>query len=124
MSTDQVRIMGIALVLVVVFALGFWLSRAGRPFNGLLLNLHKLIALGMAIYLAVTAYRMHQAAGLSGMELTVVVVTGLLFLASGVIGGLVSLEKPPPTILARLHLVLPILTVVSTAATLYLLQGR
>jgi hypothetical protein len=124
MSTDQVRIMGIALVLVVVFALGFWLSRAGRPFNGLLLNLHKLVALGVAIYLAVTAYRMHQAAGLSGMELTVVVVTGLLFLASGVIGGLVSLEKPPPTILAILHLVLPILTVVSTAATLYLLQGR
>jgi hypothetical protein len=124
MSTDQVRIMGIALVLVVVFALGFWLSRAGRPFNGLLLNLHKLIALGMAIYLAVTAYRMHQAAGLSGTELTVVVVTGLLFLASGVIGGLVSLEKPPPTILLRLHLMLPILTAVSTAATLYLLRGR
>jgi uncharacterized protein YneF (UPF0154 family) len=124
MSTDQVRIMGIALVLVVVFALGFWLSRAGRPFNGLLLNLHKLIALGVAIYLAVAAYRMHQAASLSGTELAAVVVTGVLFLASGVIGGLVSLEKPPPTILLRLHLMLPILTAVSTAATLYLLRGR
>jgi len=88
------------------------------------LNVHKLIALGVAVYLAVTAYRMHQAASLSGTELTVVVVTGVLFLASGIIGGLVSLEKPPPTILARLHLILPVLTAASTAATLYLLRGR
>jgi uncharacterized protein YneF (UPF0154 family) len=124
MSTDQVRIIGVALILVVVFALGFWLSRAGRPINSLLLNAHKLIALGVAVYLAVTAYRMHQAASLSGTELAVVVVTGVLFLASGIIGGLVSLEKPPPTILLRLHLILPILTAVSTAATLYLLRGR
>jgi uncharacterized protein YneF (UPF0154 family) len=124
MSTDQVRIISVALTLVVIFALGFWLSRAGRPFNSLLLNLHKLIALGVAVYLAVTAYRMHQAASLSGTELAVVVVTGVLFLASGIIGGLVSLEKPPPTVLLRLHLILPILTAVSTAATLYLLRGR
>ncbi len=124
MSTDQVRTIGIALVLVVVFVLGIWLSRAGRPFNSLLLNFHKLIALGLAVYLAVTTYRMHKAASLSGTELAVVVVTGVLFLASGVIGGLVSLEKPPPTILARLHLILPILTAVSTAAALYLLRGR
>lgn len=124
MSTDQVRIIGVALVLVVIFASGFWLSRAGRPINSLLLNIHKLIALGVAVYLAVTAYRMHQAASLSATELAVVVVTGVLFLASGVIGGLVSLEKPPPDILVRLHLILPILTAVSTAATLFLLRGR
>lgn len=124
MSADQVRIMGIALVLVVIFASGFWLSRAGRPINSLLVNFHKLIALGLAVCLAVTAYRMHQADSLSGTELAVVVVTGALFLASGILGGLVSLEKPPPAILVRLHLILPILTAVSTAATLYLLRGR
>lgn len=124
MNTDQMRVIGVPVVLVIVFALGFWLSRAGRPINSLLLNVHKLIALGVAVYLAVTAYRLHQAASLSATELTVVVVTGALFLASGIIGGLVSLEKPPPTILLRLHLVLPILTAGFTAATLYLLRGR
>ena len=124
MSPDQVRIISVVLILVVVFALGVWLSRAGRPFNGLLLNLHKLIALGLAVYVAVTAYRAHQAASLSGTELAVVGVTGMLFLTSGILGGLVSLDKPPPTVLARLHLILPILTAVSTAATLYLLRGR
>ncbi len=124
MNTDHIRIIVVAGVLVVVFALGFWLSRSGRPINSLLLNVHKLTALGVAVYLVVTAYRLHQVASLSATELIVVVVTGALFLASGIIGGLVSLEKPPPTILERLHLALPILTAASTAATLYLLRGR
>lgn len=124
MNTDQIRVVPVALVLVAVLVTGFWLSRAGRPINSLLLNVHKLMALGVAVYLAVMAYRLHQAANLSSMEVTLVVVTGALFLASGIIGGLVSLEKPPPTILARLHLVLPILTAVSTAATLHILGGR
>jgi hypothetical protein len=124
MSADQMRIGGIVLVSLVILVSGVWLSRSGRPFNGFILTVHKLIALGVAAYIAVTAYRTHQAAVLGGTELVVVVVTGILFLATGIIGGLLSTDKLPSAVLQRLHQITPALTAISTAATLYLLNGR
>jgi hypothetical protein len=124
MGADQMRVGSIVLFFLVIVMSGIWLSRLGRPLNGLILTVHKLIGLGVAVYLAVTAYRTHQMASLSGIELTVVVVTGALFLATGIIGGVLSTDKPPSAVLQRWHQITPVLTAVSTAATLYLLHGR
>lgn len=123
MDFDQ-RLVGLVLLFLIILISGVWLSRSGRPLNGILLNVHKLIALGVAVTIAVTAYRMHQAASLSPMELTVVVVTGALFLVTGIIGGILSTDKPPAAALLRLHQVTPVLTALSTAGALYLLRGR
>lgn len=41
-----------AVLLALTLAFGFWFSRLGRPYNGLLFNIHKLTALG-AVVLAV-----------------------------------------------------------------------
>ncbi len=40
------------ILFALTLAFGFWLSHAGKPYNGLLFNVHKLIALG-AVVLAV-----------------------------------------------------------------------
>jgi hypothetical protein len=32
------------IVFILTLAFGFWLSRSGRPYNGLLFNIHQLIA--------------------------------------------------------------------------------
>jgi hypothetical protein len=39
---------GIFFLLTVAF--GLWLSRTGKPYNGVLFNIHKLIALGVVIF--------------------------------------------------------------------------
>jgi hypothetical protein len=124
MSADQIQVVSTGFFLLFSFLSGVWLSRSGRPLNGIILTIHKLISLAATVCLTVTIYQMHQAAGLSGMELTITVVTGLLFLVTGVIGGLLSTDKPMPATLLTTHKVTPFLTVLSTAATLYLLQGR
>ena len=118
------RLVGTALFFLIILISGVWLSRSGRPLSGLLLNVHKLIALGVAVYLATTAYRMHQTASFGPMELTVVVVTGLLWLVTGIIGGLLSTDKPATAALLRLHQITPVLTALSTAGALYLVHGR
>lgn len=41
------RFPALGFLLTVVF--GFWLGRLGKPYNGLLFNVHKLIALGAVI---------------------------------------------------------------------------
>jgi len=38
---------GLLLLLTLIF--GWWLSRLGKPYHGLLFNVHKLVALGMVI---------------------------------------------------------------------------
>ena len=124
MSGTESRFAGAGLFFLLIFLSGIWLSRSGRPLSGVLLTIHKLISLAAAVFLVVTVYQMNQVATLSGMELIVLVVTGLLFLGTGIIGGVLSTDKPLPGAMLRLHQIGPILTVLSTAVTLYFLLGR
>ncbi len=52
------------LFLLFIILSGIWLSRTGRPLSVLILTLHKLISLGAVVFLAITVYRIHQAAPL------------------------------------------------------------
>lgn len=38
---------------------GFWVSKAGKPYNGLLFNIHKLIALGAAILTGIRVFKLN-----------------------------------------------------------------
>ena len=121
MSIDQTRIVGTGLFYLFIFISGFWLSRSGKPYNGIVLTIHKLISLAAVVFLAITIHRINQVAQLSAIELTAGVVTGLFFLGTIITGGLLSVDKPMPVVVLRMHQITPFLTVLSTAATLYLL---
>jgi len=58
---------------------------------------------------------------LSALELSVCAVSGLLFAATIVSGGLVSIDKSWPAFVPILHKLFPYLTVLSTAFSLYFL---
>jgi hypothetical protein len=124
MSPTQLRVVGAGLCFLFIFLSGIRLSRSGKPFNSAILTIHKLISLAAAILVVVTVYQMNQMAALNTMELTVGAVTGLLFLGTGIAGGLLSTDQPKPAAILTVHRIAPYLTVLSTAATLYLLLGR
>jgi hypothetical protein len=46
---------GIIFLLTLVF--GIWLSNSGKPYNGILFNIHKLIALGAVIATTMQIYK-------------------------------------------------------------------
>jgi hypothetical protein len=119
-----VRAIVAGLFFLFIFLSGVWLSRSGKPYSVIILTIHKMISLAAAVFFVITIYRINQMAKLSAIELVAVVVTGLLFLGTGVSGGLVSADKPMPVALLRVHQIVPVLTVLSTAATLYLVLGR
>jgi hypothetical protein len=123
MDSDLPRIVGAVLVFLVIMITGIWLSRNGRPLNVILLTIHKLMALGAAVFLAVSIYRTSQEASLTGLQLATVVIPGLLFVVTGAVGGLLSTDTPPTTAVQKMHQVTPVLTVLSTAGLLYLLHG-
>jgi len=123
-STAQSRIVGAGICFLFIFLSGIWLSRSEKPLNSIVLTIHKLVSLAAAVFLVVTVYQINQVATLSGSEVIAVVVTGLLFLGTGISGGVLSTDKPAPAAILRMHRITPFLTVLSTVVTLYLLLGR
>jgi hypothetical protein len=111
------------LCLLIILASGFLLRRAGKPYNGITFNIHKLVGLGVGVFLIVTLYNLNQAAGLSTPQWIAIIVTGLLFLTLAASGGLLSTDKPAPLVVEKLHQIVPFVTLASTAAMLYLLVG-
>jgi hypothetical protein len=126
MSTNQLRFVGAGLFFLLILLSGYWLSRSGKPYGTLVFTIHKLVAVAAVVLLGVTVRRMHQAVALGTIDLLATIVTGLFFLGTIVTGSLLSipLDKAMPAIVHTLHRVTPYLTVLSTAATLYLLRGR
>jgi hypothetical protein len=116
---QKIVITGIFFLFTFLF--GFWLSRSGKPYNTLIFNAHKLIGLAMGIFLILSVYRIHQAAGLTPGQIVGVAVTVLLFVILVAAGGLLSAKETVPTAVSLVHKVFPYLATLSTAATLYLL---
>ena len=123
MSTTQLRIAGIALLFLIIFLSGYWLSRSGKPYGGLLFNVHKLIALGALVLLFLVIRQANGVTQLNATEIAASVVTGLFFLGMIISGGLVSTDLSLPAFVRKLHHIAPYLTALSTAVTLYLLQS-
>jgi hypothetical protein len=114
----------IGVLFLVKFATGFWLSRAGKPYNVFLLTAHKLISLLIVLLIALAVRHLRQGIGLGAVEVVAIVVTGLLFLLSIASGGLLSTDKPAHVAIPIAHKVLPFLSVASTAAMVYLLWNK
>jgi hypothetical protein len=121
MNPTHVRAIGAGIFFLLIVLSGFWVSNSGRPLNVLIFTIHKLIALAALIFLGITVYGIHQAAGLSRLEVTGAIVTGLFFIGLFATGALLSSDRPMPVIVLRLHQLLPFLVTASTAAMLYLL---
>lgn len=120
MNTGQLRVVGAVLFFVFIFLSGFRLSRSGKPYSVILLNVHKLISLAIVVFLVIAIYQINQTARLGATALAASVVTLVLFLGTMVSGGLLSTDKPMPTAIRTLHRITPYLTVLLTALTLYL----
>jgi len=121
MSITQLKIAITAGLFLCIFVFGFWLSRSGKPYNGIIFTIHKLVALGAVIYLLTTVFKVPQAAFLNPTNTIFIALSVFCFLVLFVSGVLLSLDKAMPLIVVRLHHVTPYLALISTSASLYLL---
>ncbi len=121
MSTTQVRVAGVGLSFVLIFLSGIWLSHLGKPYSTGVFTVHKLVGLAVGVLLAVMVYQTHKATPFDPVEISAIVVTVLFFFGTVVAGGLLSIDLEVPAFVRKLHQVIPVLTVLSTTGTLYLL---
>jgi hypothetical protein len=120
MNTN-VQVAGVSLAVVLIFVSGLLLWRWGKPYNTALFTLHKLAGLGAGVLLVIIVRQAHQASPLEPTAVMAVAATVLLFVVTVAAGGLLSVDREMPVAVLRLHQVLPVLAVLSTAGTLYLL---
>jgi hypothetical protein len=109
----------------MVFLSGIWTSRSGKPYRTAPFTIHKLVGLAAGVCLAVIVYQAHQVAPVGMAEIAAIVVTVLFFVGTVAAGGLLSIDRPTPESMRKLHQALPVLALLSTVGTLILLlRGR
>lgn len=115
------RIVTIGILFILKFLFGFWLNRTGKPYNAIVLAIHKLISLSMLVLIILTANNPRGGGGLNTAQIVALVATIVLFVLAIATGGLLSTDKSMPVIVSVIHKVTPLLSILSTATTLYLL---
>lgn len=107
-----------------LFATGYRLKKLGRPFKALPLTRHKLLGVGVFIYLVVTVVRVNRAESLSGPEWGLCLAAGALFLAALASGGWLGAARKEARFAGTMHRILPRLAVIAAIALFYPLIRR
>lgn len=113
---------GIVFLFTLVF--GFWLSHSGKPYNGILFNIHKLIALGAVIITTMWVYNAFKDTEPNVLIIILIVIAGVCIVALFASGAFMSVGNLNYQTMKTIHNVAPILMVVAMALTIYLLFWR
>jgi hypothetical protein len=113
---------GIGFLATLIF--GFWLSRAGKPYNGVLFNMHKLIALGTVVLTAVQIYSLLK--GSHVQTLFILAVTGAVIgvMALFASGAFLSIGNLNYAAMKLVHNIALFLVVIGMGLAVYVLIGR
>jgi len=88
-----IGVIGPAAAAVIIYSTGVFLTRSGRPFNAVLLAVHKLLSLAFLIFVGVLVYKTMP---LTFSDWTFVASSAILSIVSFVSGGVIAaMEKSP-----------------------------
>ena len=116
------RFIPTAILFLVIIGFGIWVSRLGKPYNGLLFNIHKLIALGVVILTAVRLFRLDP---LATFPTTVLILIGLAVIFVIILfatGAVMSIQDAVKWIFQWIHGISAVVITISLAAALFLLM--
>jgi hypothetical protein len=125
MITSKLIAAGILFLLTLIS--GVILSRSGRPLNIGLVTIHKLIAVGTVVLVGMAVYQLYKTAdGKVIIEMSFMIITGILFLTLIATGALLTREEMQlPEVVLKLHQAAPFLALISSSINIYLLvRGR
>lgn len=109
---------------ILTLAFGFWLSRVGRPYNGVLFNVHKLIALGAVVVTAIQMVKLLREVETQALVIVLLVVAVLCVIGIFASGALMSAGKLDYALMLTIHNVAPVLLALCCALVLYSLGGK
>jgi hypothetical protein len=108
----------ILFLLTLVF--GFWLSHVGKPYNGLLFNIHKLIALFCVVLLGIQFSKTLHAP--NWLIIALLVVSVLCVIALFISGAMMSAGKLEYGLMLAMHRVAPVVLVVGLGLVMFFIR--
>jgi hypothetical protein len=112
------------IVFLVTLVFGVWLSKLGKPYNGILFNIHKLMALGTVIITTMQIYKILAVVETINLVIVFAVLAAFCVISLFVTGAFMSLGKLNYEINLAIHRISPILATFSMAVVIYLLAGK
>lgn len=103
MTLTPMVLAGIAALFLTVFLLGFRLTRSGKPYSGLILTVHKLLALAVLVILAILVGRASRTTPLDAVVWIASLSAAGFFVIAIISGGLLSTDKALPSAVKILH---------------------
>ncbi len=111
------------LLFLVTIAFGYSVKVGGKPYNSLLFNIHKLIALAGVVLVVIRLVRSDYFATSTSPDLLLIILGGAGVLALFVTGAIMSIQEELNRIPQLIHQVSPVLIIVAAFLFYYLNQG-
>jgi hypothetical protein len=111
------------IAFVLTLAFGFWVSNVGKPYNGLLFNVHKLIALGAVIATIVQLTKVFRNDNSLAFIILLLVVATLCVIALFASGALMSLGKMDYALMLTVHRIAPVVLFIAMVIIILMLKG-
>jgi hypothetical protein len=116
------RLLNPTLCFLVTLVFGFWLSRNGRPYHGLLFNVHKLLALLTVVLAVLAVYQALKVVDAALAILVLLVIAAVSVIALFVSGALMSAGKGQYWVMKLIHNLSPFFLVIAMGYLVYLLR--
>lgn len=111
-----------SFLLTIIF--GFWLAKVGKPYNGLLFNIHKLIALGAMIITSIRIYDALKEMSPQALVISLIVVSVLAVIALFASGAFLSVGNLQYEILKLIHTIAFVVLSLTAGSAIYLIHGK
>lgn len=93
----------IGILLLIIIGFGIWVSRSGKPYNGLLFNIHKLVALGAVILTGIRLFRLEPLSTFPIMVILLIAMAGLSVIAMFATGAVLSIQEELNPLMQWIH---------------------
>jgi hypothetical protein len=110
---------GILFLLTLVF--GFFVSRSGKPYNGILFTFHKLIALGAVVVTVLRLFKVRSSMDSTTLMIVLLVMAAICVVALFASGALMSMGRLDYTRMRTIHRIAPVVLLGAVAWVVYLL---
>ncbi len=122
--TSKLVVAGILFLFTLIS--GVIVSHSSRPLSIGLVTLHKLIAAGTVVLIGMAVNQLYKTVdGKAIVEIGLMVISALLFLALIATGAFLTREEMQlPEFVLNIHKIAPLLALVSSALTIFLLSRR
>jgi hypothetical protein len=123
METITGKLIAAGILFLLTLISGLIVSHSGRPLSVGLVTIHKLIAVGTMVLIGMVVNQLYKTVdGKALIEMSIMVISGVLFLALIATGALLTREEMQlAEVVLKVHQVAPLLALSSSTATIYLL---